>query len=1511
MKTLRRIIVGILLVAILLPLAVIVAVQIPSMQTFVSKKVTQALSDNIEGNISVGKVYILPLHTAIITDLSITEPEGDTILAVRKLSANIEGKTLFSSEELKVNRIILDGGVAHMRYVTPDETNISRLLAQFASSEKTESSLPWKNISVGKVKVNGIDFTLDNPFVEQPKCDIKAGSVDFNNLDVQKLHLSASDLFYTKEGDAGCRIADLSFTERNSGYNLRTFKASISAGNDGISVKNLKFDDGFSKLTADCELTTESLKDLSSFAKEVPFSLNIKSSAINAATLKAFLPNANIPNLKLKVAGEIYGMVDDLVVDGLYVESESGITVLDLDAKVNGLPDIDNARVDLHLNDCHTTTADISQIIKSVNEKFKESTVSKYLPGETITINGTVNGLLSDLIAVLDVDTGEYGRIDTDIECKGLTDNIPRLGGKVSGQSIAIGKFLNDTLFTDITFSSAVAMELGKKPAVLIDNLNIESFGFKGYNYSGITACGALESNRLCAILESQDPNIQMNADISAILDDNAVNYYKANVKLGHADLHSLKFDSRDTSIVNGEIIAEIEQTEDNVILGQAKLKDIRILLADGRHDLGNINAKAYFDREEQYNIEVTSSLADASYRGSSSIKELASDARVLLSRELGNILEIDRSTLKESEGSNGCTFALKTGNIKPLAAFIMPDLTISEGTTVNAALNGSKSIDIEAKSSLISLGDNHIKNLRLVAADDSGPIRAKIHADIIQRGDIILKNNNITTDIENNTIDIGYRFDNGETENWDGSFNAALLFPEKVEGGDLFIADIAKSYINVEGSKWQFIPSTVRYRNKHIGIEDFRAYCGNQFITANGVVSDSKLDTLNVKINQVDISVINELTKTPVDIQGIFTGKASAFGLLAKDRGMLLDLNGDGLAANQEPLGSIHLLCKWDEAKERFNMLIDNRLNDRKPINAIGYFKPSDKTINVQASLDELAVSWLDPLLTGIVSDMGGSLSGEIKVNGPLNKLSISGSDTRFNNLACKVDFTQVPYIINGPFNITDRGVTFENDTITDLLGNTGRVNGGVSYNNFKNINLGVKFRLMDMLALNTTEADADNGFYGRAFGTGSVSITGPLDNIMLGINVRTGEGAVHIPLNSSGSEKTSILTFADIEQPIFDEYDSLLVKKALKADEKSKSSLGVNVKLNVTQLTEIGLDINRSLGDMLKARGTGNVEINVGRDLFDIKGGYNIDEGSYKFALMGITSKDFIINPGGTINFTGDIMQSDLNMTATYRTKASMGPLIADTTSVSTRRTVNCGIDISGKLSNPQLGFNIDIPDLDPATKGRVEAALSSEDKRLKQFLALLVSGSFVPDEQSGIVNNTTVLYSNASEIMANQVNNIFRQLEIPLDLGFNYQPGTGGVDIFDVAISTQLFNNRVTINGNIGNQDYLSSSSNSEVVGNVDMEVKINKSGRLRINLFSHAADRYSNYLDQTQRNGAGIVFQEEFDTFRELWMKIFRRRYSATPGTIPVTMPRESGYRVIRPLSDTLKISPTEF
>ena len=322
----------------------------------------------------------------------------------------------------------------------------------------------------------------------------------------------------------------------------------------------------------------------------------------------------------------------------------------------------------------------------------------------------------------------------------------------------------------------------------------------------------------------------------------------------------------------------------------------------------------------------------------------------------------------------------------------------------------------------------------------------------------------------------------------------------------------------------------------------------------------------------------------------------------------------------------------------------------------------------------------------------------------------------------------------------------------------------------------------------------------------------------------------------------------------------------------EGSKSNFALKARANVTSDTELFIEINKQLGDILRCRGNGAVDINIdpSKSLLDLKGDYTIDEGSYKFVLLGITAKDFTLDNGGTINFNGDIKSTTLNIGATYQTKASVSTLIADTSAVGNRRNVECGIKMSGSLSDPNIGFTVDVKDLDPITKGRVESALSTDDKIQKQFMALILSGSFIPDEQSGIFNNSTILYSNAGEMLSNQVNNVFRQLDIPLDLGFNYQPASDGKaqDMFDVALSYQAFNNRVVINGNVGNNQVSQAWG-----GDFEAEVKLDKRGKMRLKAFTRSPDDYSNYLDNTQRHGIGFTYQDEFDNFRELLRNIF--------------------------------------
>jgi len=307
-----------------------------------------------------------------------------------------------------------------------------------------------------------------------------------------------------------------------------------------------------------------------------------------------------------------------------------------------------------------------------------------------------------------------------------------------------------------------------------------------------------------------------------------------------------------------------------------------------------------------------------------------------------------------------------------------------------------------------------------------------------------------------------------------------------------------------------------------------------------------------------------------------------------------------------------------------------------------------------------------------------------------------------------------------------------------------------------------------------------------------------------------------------------------------------------------------------------QLSVDIDNE--SSLNARGDGiiDIESRLSQGTFALNGDYAISQGTFLFSAMNLVTRKFTIQDGSTIRFNGDVMNTDLNVTGLYTTKANLSTLLADG-NAGNRRTVNCGIHITGKLSNPEVSFSIDVPDLNPATQAQVDAALNTVDKVQKQFIYLLIAGNFLPSEESGITTGgSDVLFSNVSSIMSGQINNIFNKLNIPLDMGLNYQTTQAGSNIFDVAVSTQLFNNRVVVNGTVGNKKQIDGTSTNEVVGDIDIEIKLNRSGSLRVKLFSHSADQYTSYLDNSQRHGAGVSYQRDFNSFVTFLRTLFMGR-----------------------------------
>ncbi|MFQ5335513.1 MAG: translocation/assembly module TamB domain-containing protein, partial [Flavobacteriales bacterium] len=301
----------------------------------------------------------------------------------------------------------------------------------------------------------------------------------------------------------------------------------------------------------------------------------------------------------------------------------------------------------------------------------------------------------------------------------------------------------------------------------------------------------------------------------------------------------------------------------------------------------------------------------------------------------------------------------------------------------------------------------------------------------------------------------------------------------------------------------------------------------------------------------------------------------------------------------------------------------------------------------------------------------------------------------------------------------------------------------------------------------------------------------------------------------------------------------------------------------------------------DILKARGRGNIEMKITTlGDFNILGQYEIEDGDYLFTLQNIINKKFLLEKGGSITWNGDPYNATLDITALYKLKAPLYDILQDS-SYKKRVPVDCRLKMTGKLASPSIAFDIDLPKSDEKIQSDVASAIGTQEEMNKQVFTLLMLNRFKsPGGATSSANRVGIGSSTTSELLSNQLTNWLSQISNDFDIGVDYRPGDEiSSQELDVALSTQLFNDRMILEGNIGMSDNNNTgvSGNNSVAGDFSLEYKITDDGKLRAKVYNESNDQNimnTNTAKYTQ--GAGISYREEFDTFGEFLRKIFRKK-----------------------------------
>ena len=1449
------------------------ALQFPKLQTLIAQRTVNALESRINGNLEIGRISIVFFNKVIAYDVSITGAPGDTLASFEKLSVSIFPGELLRGN-IHLDRLLLENGCFNLIKEGPGKySNLNRIFGYDPKPDSLKKPVRLPDMTINELTLRGMRFALCNPAMDTA-AHIK-GKMNFKDLHVSGINARFSRV-RIQDNVISSRIRELSAVEQ-CGYELRSLSGEFSLNRERAAIEGLHLTDAYSDIRAGyLSFGYSSGKDLHDFVHKITLGADFDHAVLDFRSIGYFATALQGNTTRLNITGEVTGPVCRLRTDNLTATSGDSTTI-NVRAAITGLPDISETLFDIGVKNISTVSPELSGIVAAFSRK--PNSLHSIMPDTKVSLTGEILGTFSDISSHGTLSSAEGSISYTAGLTRDSTTGSTGISSSLQVKRLNIGKLLDNSLFGNLDLSAGLHATFNKAAnggiSADIDSLRISRMTIKGYEYRDIAVNGELKNHTANVRLISHDNALPtMFQSIINLDSTNSPERIRLYLDVPYADLKTMNL-VETGSISNLGITAGADlRLTDKSILGNVLLDNINYANDNGQYHIDSLYIRSAI-MENKNIVTVKSPIFHADYSGTGTPIRLVENIKTAIRGEaFKDVIQTDTSSSEKGRYD----FHLRTFDMSQICDIILPGLYIADSTTVNMSLDTSNRLDLKLQSSSVSFAVKSgkaysFKDIKLSAGNSGGNTASLLSIGNITSGNTFLNNVRIFAGDNAGILRTSVSYNNADTTYM--NLSAGLKFSRDGKGKLTTGIDLDNSEINIRGHRWQIAPANIIIADKYYSISGFELAGATDRLSIAGTVSENPEDKVTLTADNVDLSVLNSFTPDELNLRGSLNGEVNLYNFFS-DKGISMEIEGSDLSIFGKDLGTLKILSRRDAARDRFNILVNNYVDGNNPINVSGYYISGRNFMNLNLTLKKLQLSYLTPMLNDVLTIDKGSLNGEITVSGQPDRLVILSNNSYIDSLYLTPAFTKVTYLIDGPVSMTQRGFEINRLNISDPYGATAVLQGNITHNSFRNMYLDAGLTFNNLLCLNTRAHD-NSSFYGTAYASGNISLSGYTDNLLIDAQIATNDNtSIHIPLSSASSATaTDLISYTDFRvtddpEKVQDDTDN--EEGTVK---RHGSNLEIRAMASINQGAELLVEMNKQFGGTLRCSGNGELELNFNpsRNITDLRGDYTVADGSYHLTLSAIQSRDFILDEGGTITFNGDLKNTSLNVGATYKTKASISTLISDTTSVGNRRNVNCGIQLQGSLSNPEVSFSIDIPDLDPITKGMVESALSTPDKILKQVMALLISGSFVPDEQSGIVNNSTILYSNASEILSNQFNNIFRQLDIPLDLGLNYQPGTatGGKDMFDVAISYQAFNNRLIINGNLGN-----SETSSNWAGDFEAEIKVDRQGKLRVTLFTRSADSYSNYLDNTQRSGFGITYQDEFDTFGDFLRNIFFSR-----------------------------------
>jgi len=1426
-----------------------VLLQNSAVQTYVIGKITEQLSLKTKAKITVGKIDFAFFNKLVLKDVLVAGPDNDTLFYTGLVSARIDTLNI-RKQRLSLSELSFFKNQISISRDSANNFNFSFIIDSLRTEKTDTVSVEWK-ITCNQFNFQNTELAFHN---------LKPDTT--RHYFIHEMNLNVTD-FSNFADSTAFKINSLTLNYHNKLF-INQLSANAFVTKHKAEVKDLTMESNLSSIN-DLNLLLEFGGKDSIRKSEMNFDMQLSKSRINLAELSEFIPALNGMDENIDISGRIYGNINDLKGKNVtFITGEK--TNANFDFYINGIENIETMYLFLDLKQFETTMNDIAnfEIVRNGKKTQLHIPQSLYNSG-LLSYKGNFSGFLSDFVTFGTLKS-RMGVIKTDVSVIPKKDGLYSYRGKITTTDFNLGNLLKTKNIGRISFNGNADGDYQLSNRAISGKFKgeIAKLEARDYVYRNVTLDGYYKDKMFDGMLSMNDSNLQFsfsgrldlsqetpNVDFTLHVDKIVPGNLNISGKFYQSEMaFNMKAKFTGNKIDNLKGVIKVDEGYYKNKNGSFSLNGIELISIPQKSSMELTFNSDYFD------IRI-----DGNYQ--------FQDIWYSLKNNINRFIPAFNFKTPANLKPNLFNYRINVKNLADLTSVFAPDIQVETPFFLYGKMD-SKMSNFEIEGSIPGF---QYKNIRFHNIFVSNKVvnneyvsKLKFREVVHLKGPSIYNlsvNSEVADNVIHNKIDwFAHKDSTGYSSLKSYSYFTASP-TAKLPG---IKTDFLPSEIFLTDTVWQLEPFYANIDSSTIKINNFRIYNDKQNIEIGGIISKDSTELFSANFNNIDLEYLQKNVSQKNSVKGILNGTVNILQIYSQPL-ILADATINNLVYKNQYVGDVVLNSSWDRFESKIESTLDIINNNKRSFSAAGSYKPETKEINYLAKADSLPLKLLETVITTEFSNFIGTTSGDVKITGTPKKIIMNGA-VKVNSGGLMVDYTQTKYFIDDSVYFKTDSIQFQNMTFADVHKNKAILNGVLVHDNFSNMLYDLTITSPKIKVMNTT-LKYNEQFYGDVFANCRLTVKGRGLKIALNGSLTTLPGTnINISMEyESIIEQFDFLEFVNsrennIEDMFF--YDA------------PKTDFTMSLNIEVTPDAKTQLVYNSQIGDVIKAEGEGILlfELNKYGDI-SLSGDYTVVKGDYLFTLQSIVNKRFTIAPGGTIVWSGDPYNAVIDLSAIYSLKTSLNDLQPDANFLYQRIPVECIILLTNELINPTINFKINFPDQNEGEKNKLEQFFNTEEEINKQILSLIVMGKFyTPEYMRGQfqTQNSNMVGTTASELFSNQLSNWLSQISKNVDVGFKYRPGNSITnDELELALSTQIFNDRVILNGNIGNNVNPESKSNSQIVGDFDMRVKLTRNGKIQLKVYNHSNNDLI-YETAPYTQGVGFSFKEEYNSFEELMHKI---------------------------------------